>query len=166
MRLPAGLVAASLVIGLAGTVGMPGVRAADRVPVSRAEATLMKAESGFVQDMARGDAAALGRALADEAVFGHGDGSVQDKAGFIRTFGAPRTGVSRAGAASIELTGRTARIHGDIGITRGRQVLNMGGGMHMDRYLGIYIRRDGRWQLLDWQTTPIAAPHAGDGAGK
>jgi len=118
---------------------------------SGVEAELMQAERARIQAMVSGDAAGLSHAVGDELVFGHGSGGVQNKAEFVKAFGDNHLHIQ-----SIDVTEQSARIYGDVGVTHGRQTLHFASGMVLqDRYMGVYVRRDGRWQLIGWQSTPI-----------
>jgi hypothetical protein len=130
------------------SAGLPNQAAAQP---SSAEAALLNAESKRLDAQVEHDVAALQQAIADEAIYIHANGEMQTKAEYIH---AVETGASRY--RSIEVADRTMQLLGDLGITHGVITLNVG----VDRkivahYTGVYVMRDGRWQVLTFQTTPI-----------
>jgi hypothetical protein len=63
-------------------------------------------------------------------------------------------------ARSVTAQDRVVRVFGNVGITRATKNLVVGE-MHLSgTYLTVYIKRDGRWQMLSSQSTPAlrAAP--------
>ena len=128
--------------------------------ISKAEAELLKAEGNRVDAMVRADEAALNRAVGDELIFGHGNGGLQNKTEFVKAFAH-----GSMHFRSIELSEQSARVYGNVGITHGRQTLHLGNDAVLsDRYMGAYLKRDGRWQLVGWQSTPIPDSNRPQGA--
>lgn len=124
-------------------------------PTTRAsENDLLKAEDAlFAADMNH-DVGAIEQGFADEAVFVHANGMRQTKAEYIA---AARDANFRV--RDVKGLDRVVRISGDIGVIRGTKTLTIGDGMHLSgTYLSVYIRRDGRWQLLDEQSSPEPRP--------
>jgi hypothetical protein len=118
---------------------------------SLAETALLNAESKRLDAQVAHDVAALQQAIADEAIYIHANGEMQTKAEYIH---AVETGASRY--RSIEVADRTVQLLGDLGITHGMITLNVGVDRKIvARYTGVYAMRDGRWQVLTFQTTPI-----------
>jgi hypothetical protein len=117
-------------------------------------ASLLAAEDALFQAEVAHDATAVSQATADELTYVHGSGKVQTKADFV-------SGIASGNPAyvSITATQRTAKVWGDVGVMRGRSEKVIGT-MHLsDLYLAVYVRHDGHWQLLDWQTSPLQPPH-------
>jgi hypothetical protein len=144
---------ASMLVVLAATLA-PVAMAAGETPARGAEADLIKAETARFHAMEQGDTIALDRAVADELVFCHGNGHLENKAEFLQSFAG-----SRGGARSFEISEQNARVYGDVGVTHGRQTLHLGTMTLSDRYTGVYVRRDGRWQLVSFQSTPLPDPN-------
>ena len=119
-----------------------------------AEQALLKAEDQLLQAEARHDVAAIDRGFADEAIFVHGNGRTETKAEYLAD-------QARAnGQGSIEAADRTVRLFGEVGVVRGKLNVTVGE-LHLPGlYLAVYVRRDGRWQMLDWQTSPVGNPGA------
>lgn len=133
----------------AAVVLAPMTGAQPAAPASAAELSLMKAEDQLLQAEARHDLAGIAQGFADEAVFVHGNGTTQTKSEYLQ--------VARGSAmanGSITTAGRVVLVSGNMGVTRGK--LNVvAGELHLPGlYLAVYVKRDGRWQLLDWQTSP------------
>lgn len=114
-----------------------------------AEASLLKAEDKLFEADVKLNVVAVERGFATEAVFVHANGMTQTKADYLRAI--------KSGAIpirSITTQDRVVRIFGDIGVVRGVKNVNVGE-MHLSgSYLAVYIMRDGRWQMLDSQSTP------------
>ncbi|HUO22606.1 MAG TPA: nuclear transport factor 2 family protein [Caulobacteraceae bacterium] len=146
-------------ICLAASVGLPTMAVAQSALAapSQAETGLLAAEDQrFAAEVAH-DADAVGRAMADELTYTHASGQIQHKADYVEAI---RSG--KAAYQSIVASDRVARVSGAMGMVHG--VLNMVVGDHhlASTYLAIYHYRDGRWQLLFWQTSPgPQAPGAG-----
>ena len=119
-----------------------------------AEQGLAKAEDDLLQAEAKHDVAAIARGFADEAVFVHANGNTETKAGYLAAQ------ANAKGQGSIAASDRTVRVFGDVGVTRGTLTVTIGDRNLPGLYLAVYVRRDGRWQMLDWQTSPAGNPGA------
>jgi ketosteroid isomerase-like protein len=120
---------------------------------SAAEVALLKAEDLLFEADAKRDVEAIRRGFADEALFMHANGMSQTKSDYIRA-----TESSTNSVKSITTEDRVVRVFGNVGMTRAVKKLEVGD-MHLSgTYLTIYIKRDGRWQMLSSQSTP--APRA------
>lgn len=112
-------------------------------------ASLLAAEDRLLRAEAQRDVKGIAEGFANEAVFMHANGMRETKSEYIEAV--------RSGALpyrSIAISDRVARVSGDLGVTRGTMRLVVGD-MHLGgTYLAVYIMRDGRWQMLDWQSTP------------
>ncbi len=101
------------------------------------------------------DLTALGSMLADELHYCHSNGEVQNKQQFLEAL---RSGQLRYSA--IELREFHGRLYGEVAIGDGLLTVHasMGGGPLMTleiRYADAYVWRDGRWQLVTWQSTRL-----------
>ena len=149
MQCPAAAVAvlATLLVALAActTARVTGPTTADEIRAL---------ERARLQAMVSAHLPMLDRLLADDLQYGHSTGSVQTKAGLLATLRdgsldylalVPRTievritdGVALAtGTADAEATAGTRRLKGAL------------------RWLAVYARREGRWQLVAYQSTPL-----------
>ena len=101
------------------------------------------------------DLPALGQMLADELYYCHSNGDVQNKQQFLDAIRSRQLRYS-----AIELRQFQARMYGDVALGNGLATVHasMGGGPLMTleiRYADAYVWRDGRWQLLTWQSTRL-----------
>ena len=159
---------AALALLLAGVILLPAISLAQAAPAAPAvpaapakpqpklspkEQALLDAESKRFDAQVAHDVAALRPAIADEAVYVHANGEMQTKAEYLH---AVDTGASRY--RGIETADRSVRLFGKYGITHGTITLNVGVDRKIvARYTGLYEWRDSRWQVISFQTTPIAA---------
>lgn len=105
------------------------------------------------------DLAALDPLLADELLYCHSNGQVENKQQFLETV---RTG--RIRYESIDVHEFQARLYGEVAIGTGYiTVQGQLGGQSMTlelRYMDAFVWRAGHWQLVNWQSTRLAtAPH-------
>lgn len=111
-------------------------------------AGLLAAEDARFHAQIARDAEAVARGMADECLYTHATGRIQTKKDYIAALAggfAPR---------AITTQDRTARVFGKVGVVHGIRIATMGERSMTDSYLAVYVRRDGRWQLLAWQTSP------------
>jgi ketosteroid isomerase-like protein len=120
----------------------------------RAEAEIRQ----IVNDLTAGqrskaDAKELDRLYADEFTSVNASGQVQNKAAII----AARVS-GRISAQSYELDEVTVQIYGDMAIARTSARIEGNTASGRFRHLRVFIKRDGRWQVLATQMTKIAGP--------
>ena len=98
----------------------------------------------------------LEQMVAEEVRYCHTTGAVDTKTSYLETV---RTG----GISWLEVNpiGMEARIYGDVGIIAGevKQKITVSGraepiDMHI-RTIDVYIKRDGRWQLTEFQASNV-----------
>jgi hypothetical protein len=102
------------------------------------------------------DISKLEQMVAEEVRYCHTTGAVDTKTSYLETV---RTG--GIGWLEVNPIGMEARIYGDVGIIAGevRQKITVGGraepiDMHI-RTIDVYIKRDGRWQLTEFQASNV-----------
>lgn len=123
---------------------------------SSAEQSVLDAESMRFLAQLEGNVPALEQGIADEAVYTHTSGLVQTKEEYLHGVKGGLVHYRR-----LEPSNRASRVYGNIGLTHGTIAMDAGPDRQtVARYTGVYIHRDGRWQLLSWQTTAIAPPPA------
>ena len=93
--------------------------------------------------------AVIKRGFADEANIVHANGMIQTRADYMRS-----TEEAKYPIRSIDTEHRVVRIFGNVGVVRGNKnfVIDLvpGKGSHLSAtYLAVYLKRDGRWQLLE-----------------
>ena len=102
------------------------------------------------------DTAALGELFADEMSYTHSNALVDTKASYLKAID-ERIFDYR----SVERTDTEGRRVGEAVLVTGRAQLDVAAGgrqVHLNaRYTVVYVRKDGRWQFLCWQSTSIPA---------
>lgn len=118
-----------------------------------AQAALIKAEDARFRAELTHDAAALDRMTAPEVTYTHFNGKHEDKASLMQSF-------THLPFTAIEPSERHARMYGQVGIVRGLVARQLPDRRLFDAYIAVYVRRDGRWQLVDWvsHAAPPALP--------
>jgi uncharacterized protein (TIGR02246 family) len=113
-----------------------------------------KVEQQWADATLHRDAAALNRILADDLKYVHGNASVQNKKQFIDSL--------KSGDLvyhSIDFEEVDVRVLGDSAIvmSKSRMSITMGGQDQKFevRFLRVYVKRNGAWQLLAHQATRI-----------
>jgi hypothetical protein len=102
------------------------------------------------------DTAALEELLADELSYTHSNGLVDTKRSYVDAI-ANKVFDYR----SADRTDVAVEVIGDTAMITGRVAMHVVAGpreVHLDsRYSAIWVRRDGAWQFLCWQSTPVPA---------
>ncbi len=120
-------------------------------PAQPTEAGLAQAEDALFKADIQGDVGAIQQGFADEAIFIHVNGMTQTKADYLKATAAHAFPIK-----SIETENRTVRVFGNVGVVRGTKTLVVGNDMHLaGTYLTVYLWRDGRWQMLSEQSSPM-----------
>lgn len=100
------------------------------------------------------DLEALEPMLAEELNYGHSNGEVETKPQFLETI---RTG--RIKYEALDVKKLDVRLYDDIALVTGSVACKAqvgGQPLQIDlRYTDAYVRRDGRWQLIAWQSTRV-----------
>ena len=121
-------------------------------PPPPAEQTLLKFEDQLFAADVHHDTATVERGFADEAIFVHANGSTETKSEYLQA-------MLKHDFQSVVGVDRVVKIFGDVGVIRGNKNLVLSNGMHLSgSYLTVYIMRDGRWQMLDEQSSPAMKP--------
>lgn len=110
------------------------------------------AEAARLRALIEGDVETLRRVLADELTYTHSTARIDTKDSYMEPLLAGRTRYT-----SLEPSGVVARVYGQVAILTGtlRSVALVGGResrTHM-RFTSTWIQRDGRWQMVAWQST-------------
>jgi ketosteroid isomerase-like protein len=121
---------------------------------STPEDSVRAVESSRAQALLRADTAALSRMVADEFIEISRLGQLRTKADNSRDIGSRDLRL-----LSVRYDSLAVRIYGDVAVLRG--IADNTGtfrGSPFDgkiRYMRIFIRRDGRWQAIAMQQTPL-----------
>jgi ketosteroid isomerase-like protein len=107
----------------------------------------------------QGDVATIGHIMADDYVRIQPDGSVADKAAVLAAFLPDRRHWDRAQGDAYDV-----RIYGDTALVVGRwTAAGVNNGVPFDyaaRFLSVYVKRDGHWQMVAEQSTEIRQARA------
>ena len=118
------------------------------------EHEVIAADDHRFQAMMKQDWAALEASLADDLVYVHSSARVETKAEHVGNLKAGRP--FYRGAAPRE---RKVRVRGDLAIVNGiseMHVENAGKENRFTvRYLAVYARNAGHWQMTAWQSTKV-----------
>ena len=142
---------------------MSGHAGADEASVdSRDVQEVLKVEQALDDALLRADMDALDTLLTPEATRTAPSGTMATRAewleeikGAVRTTGRRYLSIEREGQR-VRLYGETAVVSGIVHI-RGSGATSTGQ-LNTNRYLRVYVRRQGRWQLVAHQATRIASP--------
>ena len=111
-------------------------------------------ERARFQTWIRNDVAAMSTVLADDAVYCHSSGQCQDKQGFLADIESKQRVYRKMDIISMapKAVGGAVLINGTVDVVAespGRTVQFRG------IYSDVYVKRDGRWQLVSWQSTTL-----------
>ncbi len=134
----------------------PGSRLAAQGTASgaAAEDSVRAVELSRAQALLRADTAALSRMVAEEFVEISRLGQLRTKADNIRDIASGELRLT-----SVKYDSLTERIYGDVAVLRG--IADNAGTFRgfpfsgKIRYMRIFVRRDGRWQAVAMQQTPL-----------
>ena len=147
---------------LAAATATPAKEAVDRPAI---EAELLKLERDWAAATKDHNAEVVRRILADDAVMGYPDGRAGTKADEVRSI---ESGAITADAWDM-LDPKVIVIDADSAFITGRSVIK--NGKYKDpnqkrpidisgeyRFLDVFAKRDGKWQVMASQATTIASP--------
>jgi ketosteroid isomerase-like protein len=104
--------------------------------------------------MTRRDLAALDGMLADELTYVHSSGELETKAGLLATLRSERLAYDSIAPSDV-----VARVFGGTAVVTGRSRMQVRAAGQVRRftirYTDVYVRRDGRWQTVAWQSTVV-----------
>src|SRR5690242_7774979 len=138
-------------------VSLPSVLAT-RAPQQQgnAQQELIAVVQNFLKDVPKNERATFDRFFADDIIYTRGTGQIVTKKDILTD-----TGTSTAPRANAKYEGEDFQVHqyGDLAIVNFRLV------MHATeenkpvtrtfRNTGTFMKRNGRWQAIAWQATPI-----------
>jgi ketosteroid isomerase-like protein len=125
---------------------------------AQVEQEVQAADAERVRALLANDIAALEALLGDDLAYVHSNGMLDTKASYIDSL---RSGVSRY--LTMDMSDVSVRALGeDVAVINAKfnaRVQVRGGEVNpKPRVLIVYARRNGRWQMVAWQSTPIANP--------
>lgn len=138
---------------LAVLLALPARGGAQARPASSDSALLVAIELRIESATMRRDVAYLDSVYAPSFRFKHSTGSLEERA--------PRLAGLRTGTARVfarDLDSLDVEVHGDIALTTGRihvrqESADPKWAEYTVRYARVYVRREGRWQLLTHHST-------------
>jgi len=121
------------------------------------EREVLQADEARVEALLANDFAALEQLLADDLTYVHSNGMLDTKESYI---GGLRSGRSRY--LTMDMSDVQVRSLGDTALINAKFNARVKVGDHevnpQPRVLIVYAKRDGRWQMIAWQSTAIATP--------
>lgn len=139
--------------------------AKERVDSAAIEAEILKLEREWMDAPKTKNGEAVRRVVADDAVLVYPDGTVATKADEVRTIEAGdvtsdsfemlESKVTVIDADAALLSGRSSIKNGKYKDPNTKKTIDISGEY---RFLEVYAKRDGRWQVIASQATKIMAP--------
>jgi len=111
---------------------------------------ILAMEDRRIAAMTSGDVAALDEILADDLIYTHTTARLDTKASFIDAI---KTG--RSNYKAMERTDVKVRDLGDTAVVTGHASIHVGDNHFNARYLDVYAKRNGSWQMIAWQSTRV-----------
>ena len=115
---------------------------------------VMQAEREWTEAHLRGDMETLARLMADDYTKIESDGSVSDKTAMLAKYTSETRYWEKAQGDEYDV-----RVYGDTALVIGRWTARgMNSGTRFDyaaRFMSVYVRRAGQWQMVAEQSTPI-----------
>ena len=124
---------------------------------SEDERDIMQCDDRRFKAMVRGDVTALRMALADSLTYTHSSGVHDTKAQFLDSLT-----LGQLRYTSIIPEARSVRVYGGAGLVTGTARMEVTARGHDTRfrirYLAVYVKAPGRWQMVAWQSTRVPEP--------
>jgi hypothetical protein len=128
---------------------------ADAQMKEEGEQEIRKLETQRFQAMEKVDVATLNRILSDSMIYTHSTGLQQTKAELIGTLGSGDLKYESINPSDVRV-----RIYGATAVVTGRaavQVMTAGKEQSFKLcYLDVYVKQEGRWQMVAWQSSRLA----------
>ena len=119
------------------------------------EREIRELETQRFQAMERVDVATLNRILSDDLIYTHATGLQQTKAELIGVLGSGDLKYESINPSDVRV-----RIYGATAVVTGRASIKIktGGGEQSFKicYLDVYVKQEGRWQMVAWQSSRFA----------
>ena len=119
-----------------------------------AEDAVRAADASRLKAFIAADRTALTALLGDDLTYTHSSGRLDGKATIIDAITSGKTQYH-----SILPEDVLVRLYGDVAVLSGRAAVNVtSDGQLLDlklRFTSVYVKRDGRWQFVAWQSTRI-----------
>jgi len=129
--------------------------AANAAEDSKVEQAVRKLEEQRVEAQVRGDFPTLERLMSDDFTYTHSSGETQAKGEFLADLKSGKRVFK-----SVKHEDVRVRVYGSTAVLTGRSnFVVVNGGKELDlplRFIGVYVKRNGDWQMVAWQSTKIA----------
>jgi hypothetical protein len=136
---------ASVLFGMVG-VGMPHAQEAPPI-----DPGVLAAQQKFHHGVKTCNMADLNAVVADDLVYIHGNGHIDDKTSLFAV-------VSKCVFSEFRLDVKTSRMHGDAAILVGDLPFAMKSGLSMTLFVSqTYVKRNGMWRLVSHQGADTAS---------
>jgi hypothetical protein len=118
------------------------------------EKDVLQADMARFDAMVRADVTALDKLLAAEAMLIQSNARIDDKEAFIYEIKSGSTKYLKIipTERKVRLTGTVAIVYGVAAMRAVERKENLDITV---RYIGVHVKRDGRWQLVSWQATRL-----------
>ena len=120
-----------------------------------AEDAVRAADAARIKAFIAADRAALTSLLGDDLTYTHSSGRLDGKAAIIEAITSGKTQYHTMVPEDVQV-----RLYGDVAVLTGRAAVNVtNDGQLLDlklRFMSVYVKRDGRWQFVAWQSTRVA----------
>lgn len=121
---------------------------------SKTQEEIRRLESRRLRAMMDANTAVLDRILADDLTYTHSNGAVDTKASFLAALKSGKLTYESVTTHEVRV-----RVHGESAVVTGRGAMKVkAGDRELDmavRFTDVYAKRDGRWQMIAWQSTRI-----------
>jgi hypothetical protein len=123
-------------------------------PSATAEQQVLEADASRFAAMVSGDVAQLDRLLAVELSYVNNRARIEDKHAFLYGIKSGQTKFTSIipSERQVHVMGTVATVVG-VAVMRGEEEPGVDIGI---RYTSVHVLRDGRWQMIAWQSTRIA----------
>ena len=111
---------------------------------------ILALEDRRIEAMTSGDVKALGEILADDLIYTHTTARLDTKASFIEAITS-----GRSNYRSVERKDVEVRDLGDTPVATGPAKFHVGDNKFEARFIDVYAKRNGAWQMVAWQSTRL-----------
>ena len=120
-----------------------------------AEDAVRAADAARIKAFIAADRAVLTSLLGEDLTYTHSSGRLDGKAAIIDAITSGKTQYHTMVPEDVQV-----RLYGDVAVLTGRAAVNVtNDGQLLDlklRFMSVYVKRDGRWQFVAWQSTRVA----------
>ena len=107
-------------------------------------------EDRRIEAMTKGDVQTLGEILADDLIYTHSTARIDTKSSFIEAISS-----GRSNYRSVEREDVKVCQFGDSAAVTGHAKFHVGDNRFETRFIDVYAKRNGAWQMVAWQSTKM-----------